>query len=87
MLTSKTRVSRVKNSVSTSTRALFCLTSRQFVTCYPSNSNNANLRDLCVSDYKITLAWLKSEPRRWQPFVANPVAQIQELTPNVTGTL
>ncbi|GFU26835.1 integrase catalytic domain-containing protein [Trichonephila clavipes] len=31
----------------------------------------------------ITLAWLKSDPRRWQPFVANRVAQIQELTPNV----
>ncbi|GFS87038.1 integrase catalytic domain-containing protein [Trichonephila clavipes] len=28
-------------------------------------------------------AWLKSDPRRWQPFVANRVAQIQELTPNV----
>ncbi|GBM79586.1 hypothetical protein AVEN_140205-1, partial [Araneus ventricosus] len=35
------------------------------------------------SDSKITLAWLKSEPRRWQPFVANRVAQIQELTHNV----
>ncbi|GFV92142.1 integrase catalytic domain-containing protein [Trichonephila clavipes] len=35
------------------------------------------------SDSKITLAWLKSESRRWQPFVANRVAQIQELTPNV----
>ncbi|GFW85277.1 integrase catalytic domain-containing protein [Trichonephila clavipes] len=31
------------------------------------------------SDSKITLAWLKSDPRRWQPFVS----QIQELTPNV----
>ncbi|GFY75625.1 integrase catalytic domain-containing protein, partial [Trichonephila inaurata madagascariensis] len=29
------------------------------------------------SDSKITLAWLKSEPRRWQPFVANRVAKIQ----------
>ncbi|GFY46255.1 integrase catalytic domain-containing protein [Trichonephila inaurata madagascariensis] len=36
-----------------------------------------------LSDSKITLAWLKSEPRRWQPFVANRVAQIQELTPYV----
>ncbi|GFY42414.1 DUF1758 domain-containing protein [Trichonephila inaurata madagascariensis] len=35
------------------------------------------------SDSKITLAWLKSESIRWQPFVANRVAQIQELTPNV----
>ncbi|GFX48587.1 integrase catalytic domain-containing protein [Trichonephila clavipes] len=35
------------------------------------------------SDSKITLAWSKSEPRRWQPFVANRVAQIQELTSNV----
>ncbi|GFY78906.1 uncharacterized protein TNIN_107821 [Trichonephila inaurata madagascariensis] len=35
------------------------------------------------SDSKITLAWMKSEPRRWQPFVANRVAQIQKLTPNV----
>ncbi|GFS73992.1 DUF1758 domain-containing protein [Trichonephila clavipes] len=38
---------------------------------------------LAWSDSKITLAWLKSDPRRWQPFVANRVAQIQELTPNV----
>ncbi|GFX22816.1 integrase catalytic domain-containing protein [Trichonephila clavipes] len=35
------------------------------------------------SDSKITLKWLKSEPRRWQPFVATRVAQVQELTPNV----
>ncbi|GFX80512.1 integrase catalytic domain-containing protein [Trichonephila clavipes] len=35
------------------------------------------------SDSKITLAWSKSDPRRWQPFVANQVAQIQEVTPNV----
>ncbi|GFW21156.1 integrase catalytic domain-containing protein [Trichonephila clavipes] len=35
------------------------------------------------SDSKITLEGLKSDPRRWQPFVANRVAQIQELTPNV----
>ncbi|GFR22340.1 integrase catalytic domain-containing protein [Trichonephila clavata] len=40
-------------------------------------------RPLPWSDSKITLAWLKSEPIRWQPFVANQVAQIQEQTPNV----
>ncbi|GFT78557.1 integrase catalytic domain-containing protein [Nephila pilipes] len=28
------------------------------------------------------MAWLKSKQRRWQPFVANRVAQIQQLTLN-----
>ncbi|XP_054723952.1 uncharacterized protein LOC129234086, partial [Uloborus diversus] len=35
------------------------------------------------SDSKIALAWIYSEPRRWQPFVANRVAQIQELVPDI----
>ncbi|GFY72408.1 uncharacterized protein TNIN_327651 [Trichonephila inaurata madagascariensis] len=32
------------------------------------------------SDSKITLAWLKSEPRRWQPFVGKALTAIPQLT-------
>lgn len=32
------------------------------------------------SDAKVALAWIKSHPSRWKPFVANRVAQIQEIT-------
>ncbi|KMQ91466.1 transposon polyprotein [Lasius niger] len=32
-------------------------------------------------DAKVVLAWLRSHPSRWKPFVANRVAAIQELVP------
>ncbi|GFW33734.1 integrase catalytic domain-containing protein [Trichonephila clavipes] len=83
LLTSKTRVSSVKPQ---SLPRLELCSALLF-----ANLLQATLPTLTVpisetfssSDSKITLAWLKSEPRRWQPFVANRVAQIQELTPNV----
>ncbi|GFY46641.1 integrase catalytic domain-containing protein [Trichonephila inaurata madagascariensis] len=34
-------------------------------------------------DSTITLAWLKTEPYRWQPFVANRVSKIQTIIPSV----
>ncbi|GFV12974.1 integrase catalytic domain-containing protein [Trichonephila clavipes] len=83
LLTSKTRVSLVKPQ--SLPRLELCFASLL------ANLLQATLPTLTVSisetfawsDSKITLAWLKSDPRRWQPFVANRVAQIQELTPNV----
>ena len=32
---------------------------------------------VCWSDSTVTLAWIRSDPHRWKPFVANRVAEIQ----------
>ncbi|GFT08341.1 integrase catalytic domain-containing protein [Trichonephila clavipes] len=82
LLTSKTRVSPVKPQ--SLLRIELCSA------LLLANLLQATLPTLTVpiseifawSDSKITLAWLKSDPRRWQSFAANRVAQIQELTPN-----
>ncbi|XP_054713503.1 uncharacterized protein LOC129222966 [Uloborus diversus] len=33
---------------------------------------------------RVALSWINSEPRRWQPFVANRVAKIQDANPSVS---
>ena len=35
------------------------------------------------SDSMVTLAWIKSSPHFWQPFISHRVAEIQKLTSNV----
>ena len=39
-----------------------------------------NCSYFCYSDSMLVLHWIKSEPSRWKPFVANRVAEIQDLT-------
>ncbi|GFX80204.1 integrase catalytic domain-containing protein [Trichonephila clavipes] len=73
----------IKTPVSTSTRALFCLTSCQIIQVTLPTLTVPISETFAWSDSRITLTWLKSDPKRWQPFVANRVAQIQELTPNM----
>ena len=34
----------------------------------------------CWTDSTVALAWIKSDPHRWKPFVANRVTEIQSLT-------
>ncbi|XP_054713506.1 uncharacterized protein LOC129222968 [Uloborus diversus] len=36
------------------------------------------------TDSRVALSWINSEPRRWQPFVANRVAKIQDANPSVS---
>ncbi|GFY08243.1 integrase catalytic domain-containing protein [Trichonephila clavipes] len=40
-------------------------------------------KTIAWTDSTITLAWLKTEPYRWQPFVANRVSKIQTTIPSV----
>ncbi|GFV91431.1 DUF1758 domain-containing protein [Trichonephila clavipes] len=40
-------------------------------------------RTIAWTDLTITLSWLKTEPYRWQPFVANRVSKIQTTIPSV----
>jgi hypothetical protein len=37
---------------------------------------------LHATDAKVVLAWIRSHPSRWKPFVANRVAAIQEMLPS-----
>ncbi|GFX43107.1 integrase catalytic domain-containing protein [Trichonephila clavipes] len=83
LLTSKTRVSPVKpQSLRRLERCSALLLANLLQATLPTLTVSIS-ETFAWSDSKITLAWLMSESRRWQPFVANRVAQIQELTPNV----
>ncbi|GFW85339.1 integrase catalytic domain-containing protein [Trichonephila clavipes] len=83
LLTSKTRFSPVKpQSLSRLELCSALLLANLLQATLPTLTVSIS-ETFAWSDSKITLAWLKSDPRRWQPFVANRVAQIQELTPNV----
>ncbi|GFW07384.1 integrase catalytic domain-containing protein [Trichonephila clavipes] len=83
LLTSKTRVSSVKPQSLPRLEPCSALLLANLLQATLPTLTVSISKTFAWSDSKITLAWLKSDPRRWQPFVATRVAQIQELTPNM----
>ncbi|XP_076301820.1 uncharacterized protein LOC143219898 [Lasioglossum baleicum] len=45
---------------------------------------NATVKCFCWTDSTVVLAWLRSHPSKWKPYVANRVANIQTRLPNAS---
>ncbi|XP_043241030.1 uncharacterized protein LOC122391301 isoform X1 [Amphibalanus amphitrite] len=82
MVMSKARVAPLKRQTLPRLELMACLMASQLVELV---RKALRLPDgalcTCWSDSMIALGWLTGDPRRWKPFVASRVRQIQSLTP------
>jgi hypothetical protein len=85
MVSSRTKTAPLRNK-QTLARLELCgaLLLAKLVTEVKLALRTTNIKTTLWTDSEVTLAWIKGDPRRWDTYVANRVAEIQQLTKNAT---
>jgi Pao retrotransposon peptidase len=81
MISSKTKTAPLRNR-QTLARLELCgaLLLAKLITEVKIALRATKIKTILWSDSEITIAWIKGDPRRWDIYVANRVAEIQQLT-------